>query len=714
MRAPPAPPQANGRMYLGGRTSSKTFAPVPITVPVPSSVPIAVFAWSPIRLPSSCRPVSRRVPAISRRTRPYVFFKFDVIVPAPRFAQRPITQWPTKPSCALFAYPRKTQLDSSPRAFVRGPIADARTGPPSTWAFAPTHKGPSSRAPARTSAPLSSTTGPFRTSKTTPGSTAASRSAIAAGSPSTALPGGSGSLSPSKARRSSGSSCSSAGTRSYTPRSTTPGTSMAAACGWGPSHVAPDPTPHPTVTPPLVRRNAPFGSAGASPRGAKVEEPITAGPGGGHHERVAVGPHDHHIFQADHGDVLALGPDHRAAHVVRHRCLPDHHVAVRVRLANAQQGVPGADVVPAERPGNDCEPFGPLQHGHVHRHGPDGGEEARDVARRERGPAGLELARVGARFAQEAGHAPGEQPRVPERALAAQQGRAGGGGLLEEAPHGARSAQRLRRDDVPVTRLVARRLHAHGDEHVVLGRCTERLAPGRAERTVIAHRPVGVQREHLGSGVALRDPVRGPGEGRRRGRRARLGEDLRPGDLRHHAGHLIDQERSGEDEDPLGRDQSVEPLDRLDQERPVADERQQLLGPLGRRQRPESGSRPAGQDGGPDAHRGSRGTDEGGGGGGGESPSIAAMRGVGLLGLNGLVSRPAPRPSASPRMRGSPSAVRTIAGNAQVAAADRSSRSSSRPEPSGKWRSSSKASNGPSPPCNARRASASVRARVTT
>src|SRR5256885_9771780 len=88
MRAPPAPPQANGGMYLGGRTSSKTFAPVPITVPVPSSVPIAVFAWSPIRLPSSCRPVSRRVPASSRRTRPYVFFKFDVIVPAPRFAQR--------------------------------------------------------------------------------------------------------------------------------------------------------------------------------------------------------------------------------------------------------------------------------------------------------------------------------------------------------------------------------------------------------------------------------------------------------------------------------------------------------------------------------------------------------------------------------------------------------------------------------------------------
>src|SRR6266487_2212058 len=124
IRPPPVPPQANGGTYLGGRTSSKTLAPVPITVPVPSSVPIAVLAWSPIRLPSNCKPVSSRVPAISRCTRPYVFFKFDVIVPAPRFAQRPITQWPTKPSCALFAYPRKTQFDSSPRALVRRRIAE--------------------------------------------------------------------------------------------------------------------------------------------------------------------------------------------------------------------------------------------------------------------------------------------------------------------------------------------------------------------------------------------------------------------------------------------------------------------------------------------------------------------------------------------------------------------------------------------------------------
>src|SRR5213080_3320159 len=185
-----------------------------------------------------------------------------------------------------------------------------------------THRGPSSRAPARTSAPLSSTTGPFRTSKTTPGSTAASRSAIAAGSPSTALPGGSGSLSPSKARRSSGSSCSSAGTRSYTPRSTTPDTSIAAACGWGPSHVAPGPTPHPTVTPPLVRRNAPAGSAGASPRGANVDEPITAGPGTGRRAATRGTPASTNAARWGRAKIAAVSAPTNASQRSRMRCAP--------------------------------------------------------------------------------------------------------------------------------------------------------------------------------------------------------------------------------------------------------------------------------------------------------------------------------------------------------------------------------------------------------
>src|SRR2546426_6290294 len=64
------------------------------------------------RVPRNCIRVSTTVPATSSRTVPYVFFRFDVIVPAPRFTQRPITEWPTNPSCALFAYPRNTQLRS--------------------------------------------------------------------------------------------------------------------------------------------------------------------------------------------------------------------------------------------------------------------------------------------------------------------------------------------------------------------------------------------------------------------------------------------------------------------------------------------------------------------------------------------------------------------------------------------------------------------------
>src|SRR2546426_6125985 len=194
------------------------------------------------------------------------------------FAQRPITECPTNPSCALLAYPRKRQHASSPRTLQCGPISDARIGPPSRWVFAPAHSGPSSRVPERTSTPLSSTTGPCRTSKTTPGSTAASCRLIQAGSPSTLLPAGIGSLSPSHAPKSSASSGSSTRTRSYAPCSTTPDTSTLAAFACGPSHVAPGPTPQPTVTPLQLRRNAAGGSGGARPRGTNVEDPMKARP----------------------------------------------------------------------------------------------------------------------------------------------------------------------------------------------------------------------------------------------------------------------------------------------------------------------------------------------------------------------------------------------------------------------------------------------------
>ena len=45
--------------------------------------------------------VSSLASPMSSRTGPYVFFKFEVMVPAPRFTQRPSTELPTKPSCDL-------------------------------------------------------------------------------------------------------------------------------------------------------------------------------------------------------------------------------------------------------------------------------------------------------------------------------------------------------------------------------------------------------------------------------------------------------------------------------------------------------------------------------------------------------------------------------------------------------------------------------------
>src|SRR6266508_1567386 len=155
-----------------------------------------------MRLPRYVRPVSTATPATSRRTGPYVFFRFDVMVPAPTLHHRPSTEFPTNPSCDLLLYPSMTAVAISPRTTHQGPIADARIGPPTMRVLAPAQSGPSSRAPDLTSTPLSSTTGPRVVSKTTPGSTAASRIASHAGSPMTIAAGGTGSDSPPPSSRS--------------------------------------------------------------------------------------------------------------------------------------------------------------------------------------------------------------------------------------------------------------------------------------------------------------------------------------------------------------------------------------------------------------------------------------------------------------------------------------------------------------------------------
>ncbi len=104
-------------------------------------------------------------------------------------------------------------------------------------------------------------------------------------------------------------------------------------------------------------------------------------------------------------------------------------------------------------------------------------------------------------------------------------------------------------------------------------RHAEGVAGGGAERAVIADRPVGVQRQHLCSRVALRDPLRSPRQ-RWSGRgRPRLGEDLGPRDLRYRGGDLVHEEGPRENQYPLGGHEPFQSLDRLDQQRPIAGQR---------------------------------------------------------------------------------------------------------------------------------------------
>ena len=119
-----------------------------------------------------------------------MFFRFDVVVSAPRLTHWPTTLCPMNPSCDLLAYPRNTLAVISPWIRHSGPMTEARTKPPSTLERAPTNTGPSSRVPWRTSTPASRTTTPCRTSNTTPGSTAAPITITSAGSPRTMLPSG--------------------------------------------------------------------------------------------------------------------------------------------------------------------------------------------------------------------------------------------------------------------------------------------------------------------------------------------------------------------------------------------------------------------------------------------------------------------------------------------------------------------------------------------
>ena len=101
-------------------------------------VPIAVFAWSPKNVPRNCIPVSRMPLGDQNATEPYVFFRLLVTVLAPRFTHRPRYECPTKPSCDLFAWPRKTVVLTSPWTRQWSPTDVLAILPPPTVVSSPT------------------------------------------------------------------------------------------------------------------------------------------------------------------------------------------------------------------------------------------------------------------------------------------------------------------------------------------------------------------------------------------------------------------------------------------------------------------------------------------------------------------------------------------------------------------------------------------------
>src|SRR6267143_149805 len=419
-------------------------------------------------------------------------------------------------------------------------MADVRSAPPSTRVLAPSHSGPSSLVPERTSTPLSSTTGPLRVSNTTPGSMAPSRSEIAAGSPSTIEPLGTGSESPSSLVTSSRSSCSSAPTRSDTPCSKTPSTLIARAFATGPVHVVPAGTAQPTVIPSCVRRTGASGRGPARPRGANVDEPITAGPTTGrrastrgtpglgnparwgsantavasaptnvsqrsrtrcaparnsHSGRMPAngtqaGPgsgsrrYNASVTAADR-DVLILCPDHAISYIVTERDVAHRHIAQLVAPSDAQQRVPRSDVVPGEGARHHRQARGALEHRDVHGDWRHGGKESGRITSVERRPSRGELLRVGARLSEETRCAPSEQAGVPEGPAPAQQGGARGARLFDEPLHFPGVAQRSAGDDVAVRRLIARGFDADRHEDVLLRGDSQGVRGGGAKRAVV-------------------------------------------------------------------------------------------------------------------------------------------------------------------------------------------------------------------------------------
>ncbi len=153
------------------------------------------------------------------------------------------------------------------------------------------------------------------------------------------------------------------------------------------------------------------------------------------------------------------------------------------------------------------------------------------------------------------------------------------------------------RDQVAVLRGGPIHLHPQGDQRPLDPEGLDRQPPGGVaqrglELDLIHDRVVGRQHDHHVVGRTI------DRQGREGDRRRGVAPDRL---LDHgHVGQLAADEVAvapiGDDEDVSGIDQRIEPVDRQLEQRPLAGQRQEGLGPLGSAERPQSGPSAAGED----------------------------------------------------------------------------------------------------------------------
>ena len=323
------------------------------------------------------------------------------------------------------------------------------------------------------------------------------------------------------------------------------------------------------------------------------------------HQHGVGGRHHHHVVDADHGGEPPVGVDHAVVGIDRHR-LAIGGVAGGVARRDVEDRIPTANVGPAEAAFHHGGAVGLFHHRVV-----DGDLRRAGEGLRVEAEKAEIVGRAGDRFLDGDRHLGGMARDFAEQHVGAEQevagipqitfGHVARGGrrvrLLDEGgdARDALRAERLATADIAVAGLRLARPDTESDDEAFL----RRLAPGPACGVEVLHvedHMVGGERQHHGVGIAL---------ARDRGNGGDRGPGIAAQRLHHHGDVDADLLRLTPREemevwpgdDDRRREQGLvrDPLQRLLIGRPVAHQRQELLGQRVARHRPEPCSRAAGQ-----------------------------------------------------------------------------------------------------------------------